>query len=383
MIPSISDLRGGPTFVLRKMAIGLTGAGVENVVACTDDDGPTRKMPDLKWATDTGIRVFVFPRQMRFYSFSGGMARWLLKNVESFDVVHVHSIFNFPSAAACLIARLRKRPYIVHTLGILSQWGFANRRSMLKPLSFRLLEKRLLLRAHAVHVTSELERKAVDYYLQRSPKSPANDFKTRIIVIPEPSELAADGEWSNVRANTQTVLFMSRVDPKKGFDILFAAFSRVRQRVPSARLLVVGPGDPDYIESLKKQVAALALDEFVTWRGFAGGAEKWETLRSGAVLVLPSHAENFAVIVLEALSVGTPVVISDNVGLADAIKEANAGIVTTMKPDDVAEGIISLLTDDALCDRVRTNGRALINRCFRENLVIEKLKDMYEAAVSP
>jgi len=366
------------------MAIGLTGVGVENVIVCTDDDGPARNKPDLSWATEMGIRVFVFPRQTRFYSFSGGMARWLFKKVGDFDIVHVHSIFNFPSVAACLISRFRKKPYILKPLGILSEWGFANRHPFLKPLSFRFIEREMFLNAYAVHVTSDLERKAVEGFLQRDKQMVViPDFVARLIVIPEPTDLQAGDVINPAEATqvTRTVLFMSRVDPKKNVEVLIAAFQTVLQRLPNARLLIVGPGDPAYVESLKKQVNALGLDNFVTWRGFVGGAEKWEILRNASVLVLPSHAENFAVIVLEALSVNTLVVISENVGLADCIKEATAGVVTTTNPDDVAKGILTLLMDVQLAAQCRTNGRTLIDQQFSQTAVIDKLTNMYAAAL--
>src|ERR1700678_1790434 len=128
VLASLGPLRGGPSFVLRNLAAGLVERGVETHVVTTDDNGPERlKMPLNEVVVDRGVKYHYFPRQLKPYTCSLPLAQWLWENTGSFDLVHIHAVFTFPSTAAAWSARARGIPYIVRPLGILNRWGMQNR----------------------------------------------------------------------------------------------------------------------------------------------------------------------------------------------------------------------------------------------------------------
>src|SRR5690606_32929737 len=120
------------------------------------------------------------------------------------------------------------------------------------------------------------------------------------------------------------LLFLSRIEEKKGLDTLFDALSRCSIHW---ELAIAGDGQPGYLEQLKSQTSTLGIDRHIRWLGHVGVDEKFEVIRQHDLLVLPSHDENFANVVVESLSVGTPVLISKQVGLADYVQSLNLGWV--------------------------------------------------------
>ncbi|OYW71067.1 MAG: hypothetical protein B7Z37_28800, partial [Verrucomicrobia bacterium 12-59-8] len=143
------------------MARALAILGVNITVLTTDDDGPGRRLADVKLGVGMdqgGWKLIRFPKQTEFYKVSLPMHRWLRAHVHEFDLVHIHAVFSFVSLAAGRTAVAAGVPFIVRPLGVLNRWGMENRRRRVKALSFRWLELPLLRRAAAVHYTSHLER---------------------------------------------------------------------------------------------------------------------------------------------------------------------------------------------------------------------------------
>jgi len=159
VIPSVGPLRGGPSAAIRTMTRGLAQAGLSVHVATTDDNGPERlRVPYRTPVDEQGVTHWYFPRQTSFYTFSLPLTQWLRRHVIDFDLVHIHALFSYAALPAAYCANRRDVPYIVRPLGVLNRWGMENRRAWMKKLSFRLIERRILAGAAAVHYTSEQER---------------------------------------------------------------------------------------------------------------------------------------------------------------------------------------------------------------------------------
>ena len=124
VIPSVSPIRGGPSQAVLEMVRSLRALGVEAAIATTDDDGPnTLNVSTHEWITYYDVPVRFFSRfspdigSIREFAFSNTLTAWLRQNVESYDLIHVHAIFSYPSTIAMTIARKRQVPYIVRPLG--------------------------------------------------------------------------------------------------------------------------------------------------------------------------------------------------------------------------------------------------------------------------
>jgi glycosyltransferase involved in cell wall biosynthesis len=180
----------------------------------------------------------------------------------------------------------------------------------------------------------------------------------------------------------KVLLFLSRIDRKKGLDLLLEAFAQVRRRFPEAVLVLAGTGDPEYVATLKTTAERLQIAAAVIWAGFLTGAAKWSALTGADVFVLPSYSENFGIALVEALACGCPVVLSDQVGIHREISRAEAGLVTPCRVDELAAAILNVLTDAGLRRRMSENGVRLAQQQFSLEAVSRQLAAAY-ASVAP
>src|SRR5205809_361718 len=253
VIPSVGPLRGGPSAMVRDLASALSRQGIETHGATTDDNWPeTLRVPYGVPVIQNGATYWYFPRQTHFYTASWPLATWLARHVSEFDVLHIHALFSFSTVPAAFWANRRRVPYIVRPLGTLSEWGMKNRRPWLKTLSFRLIESLVLKQAALVHYTSNQERREAERL----------HVTTAAAVIPN----ALPDQWNDAVAgqfrarypelkDRQVVLFLSRLDAKKGLDLLLPAFAMVRQQLPNVSLVVAGTGEAGFVSGLKAKAA--------------------------------------------------------------------------------------------------------------------------------
>jgi glycosyltransferase involved in cell wall biosynthesis len=252
---------------------------------------------------------------------------------------------------------------MIRPLGTLSAWGLKSRRPLLKRLSLAWLEKPLLRDAAAVQATSEME---VQEILRVCPEA-------RVIEIPNPVETPiADLERPDP-APPFTILFLSRLDRKKGLEQLLAAFHRCVEAGADLRLIVAGGGDPEYADPMRERAS-----KRVRFTGAVDAEQKRLLFSQAHLFVLPSHSENFGVAVVEAMAHGVPVLISPQVGIADAVAAANAGVVTECDEETLAAAILQLSGSPAILAEMSGNARRLALR-YAPEPVAESLLSAYES----
>src|SRR5438067_3240539 len=271
VIPSLSLKHGGPSYAVRAMARSLAIANVDVTIATTDDNGDNARLKVLigEPVREDAATLYYFPRNILPYKISLGLARWLNANLERFDIVHIHALFSFSSRAAASAARRHSVPYIVRPLGVLNKWGIENRRAFLKQISLRLVEIPILHDAAAIHYTSEAEKLEASRISDKiaSQKS---------AVIPLPIE-TAKGNPEDFRqrfpqvAGRKIILFLSRIDEKKGIELLFDAFAEVRRQVTDIILVVAGTGAAHYVEQLFQRAKDVGISDEVGWTGQLDG----------------------------------------------------------------------------------------------------------------
>jgi glycosyltransferase involved in cell wall biosynthesis len=173
------------------------------------------------------------------------------------------------------------------------------------------------------------------------------------------------------------VLFLSRLDPKKGIDLLLRAFARVRTQVPNASLVVAGSGDDEFVNCLKADAVSLGISADVLWPGFLLDGEKYAALADADVFVLPSYSENFGIAAAEAMAAGLPVVVSQQVGIHRDIAEARAGIVVPCRVEDLASALTRLLTDSTLRQSTGQRAREFARQRYSSDVITRKLVGVY------
>ena len=342
-------------------------------VATTDDNGAARLPVKLgQPLMEAGVTYLYFRRQSRFYTVSWPLSRWLAAHVAEYDLVHLHALFSFAATAGAFWANRRGVPYLVRPLGVLNTWGIQNRRPLLKRLSLHWIERRILAHAAAIHFTSEQERTEAAFALPAA----------RSVIIPNPVAIPEAEESPNVflaqhpeLAGKRMILFLSRLDPKKGLDLLLGAFAQAQTSLPDTALVLAGNGDDAFVDELRDKARLLGLRR-VVWAGFLEGQLKRAAFAAAHVFVLPSYSENFGIAVVEAMAMGLPVIVSDQVGIQREIARANAGIVVGCDATELSQAIQQTLNNQVARNEMAQNGRRLAQK-FAPPAVTARLLEAY------
>ncbi len=357
----------------------LRRRGIAVDVATTDDDGDTARLdvPLDRFVEVEGQRVRYFPRQSLKYAFSARLLPWLLRNVEQYQVIHTHGLFSFAPLAAAWCARASGVPYIMRPAGVLDTWGMRNKSRLVKAASVRLVEAPLLRSAAAVHFTSPLERR----------RAAELRLPMRSIVLPTGVELGDRAEHPPERIEdldlegARVILYLARIHPVKCVDVLLRAFAAIRDR-SKLRLVIAGDGDPALIAALKSLAGDLELGDRVRWIGFVGGGRKDWLLARASVFALPSASENFGISVVEAMSAGVPVVVTQGCGLADFVTQWRAGIVTDGTVGALRAALEKLIGDEDAARAMGEAGRGAARRELSLEAFGAQLESLYRSVLA-
>jgi glycosyltransferase involved in cell wall biosynthesis len=324
-------------------ALAARGLGVD--VATTDDHGQHHlAVPFGKALPWDGVRYWFFPRHTRPYTASAGLLAWLVRHGSDYQIIHIHGLFSFPSTIASLVARMAHVPYFVQPHGSLGAWGFAQRRPVLKQASFRCIERAMIDRAGSLYLNTESEELEVR---QLGIDRPV-DIVPYAMALPRVDRTVFTARFRQAYPqlrSKQILLFLSRIDPKKGVDILLQAFQRIHADNPMVALVIVGDGQPEYLRKVKADVRNLGLDESVHFTGFLSGEAKWAAIAAADLYVLPSYSENFGIAVIEAMSGGTPVVVTRGAAVSQFVETAGGGAIADCTSDSLSQVILELFGD--------------------------------------
>ena len=379
VIPSTDPTHGGPSATMWAIGRALEGSDRHLTMATIHAKEMDAATPGNEAFDEGGWRIHSFPETIRFYTVSVPLWRWLRANISSFDVVHIHALFSFSTTAAAYLARRRGIPYVIRPLGTLSRLGM-NQRKLLKRISYRLVESRLLEHAFAIQFSTQQELDSVFRKMDLP--------RTAIIPNPVLAEVATPAAQAAlldrfpILAQGDVVLFLSRLEPEKGAHLMLEAFAELKGSHPRALLFLVGVGRSDSVDELRRRVEALGLSDRVVWGGFLAGPEKWAALALARVLVFPSLSDSFGVVAVEALAAGVPLVISEEVGLAPTLASEQAGLVVKSDPQHIASALRQLLDDENLRETLVERGVELFRVAFDHKTVGASLLALYERAVA-
>ena len=375
VIPAIAPRYGGPSQAVLDMCRGLKTLNIETVIVTTDHDGPGRlRVPLGELTTYQDVQCYFSSSHCgEGMKLANGLGAWFGAHAKEYAVFHIHSVFSHASWAASRAAWRHRVPYIVRPLGTLDPWSL-RQKPWKKRLAMRVFFRRMLNRAGAIHYTSEGEKRLVESTLGLQ----------RGWVVPL-GIAASESEEADFRAaytplgSHPFVLFLSRLHPKKGIEILLQAFAEVscEESLRDWRLVLAGEGDGNYIASIRKSITQQNLNDKVLLCGWISGGEKWAALREAELLVLPSFQENFGLCVMESLAMGRPAIISDQVNLWREVEQARAGWVVELTVSSLSCALREAL-NNASERRVRGEaGKRLVDERFRWPLVVRQLKEMY------
>ena len=331
-----------------------------------------------------GVKVTYFKRITKDHThFSPALLKVLRKEILRNTqhnrqlVIHIHAWWNLVSIFSCSLAKWYNIPVILSPRGMLTAYTSGNRNSGMKGIIHKVIGKRLLAYCH-IHATSEKEKEDVLAFIQ--PKS--------ITVIPNMVELPTIEERMTINQNRKNtivdqtsifqMIFLSRVEEKKGLELLFDALAKLPF---NWQLTIAGTGEENYIESLKLKAEGLKISSQITWLGHVNNEQKFQLMADHDLLVLTSYNENFANVVIESLSVGTPVLLSDQVGLADYVAKNNLGWVTSLEKNHIMEKINQAYQNIRNNTEIRAIAIENIRSDFAEDRLIEKYIQLYKTVI--
>ncbi len=376
VIPAIAATYGGPSRAVLEICRSLNREGIDSRIVTTSANAEQ----DLKAPLEEGIAyqgapVWFFKRTIRGeFKFSVSLRSWLRTNTSRFQILHLHSVFCYPTTEAAWCARKYGIPYIVRPAGNLEEWSLAQK-SLKKAVYLEWIEKKNLNHASALHYTSEAERQ----------KSSSLQLRAPSVVIPlgiSASEYVPKKGGFRARhhipANRKLILFLSRLHPKKGIEILLRSLSELKNSEPEWTLVVAGRGEPSYEAVIRKEVEERGLAGNVLFAGFSEGESKAELLADADLFVLPSYQENFGIAVAEAMQAGLPVIVSDRVNIHPDIHKSGAGCVLPLDSKYWTETIADLLKDHEKRVTLGKNGRQLAAEKFSSRRMALDLIALYE-----
>ncbi|MFZ0422334.1 MAG: glycosyltransferase [Xanthobacteraceae bacterium] len=360
---------GGPIYSVHALCRALAVRGHDVHVFTTNVDGPgISDVPLTEPVEMDGVKVRYFACGLgrRLYR-SPAMGHAIEAEVKAFQVLHLHSVFLWPTLAAARAARKARVPYVVAPRGMLVGDLIERKSKVLKTLWIRLFERANLAGAAAIHVTSELERAELENLgiPVRGVAVIANG-----IDVPELTEASPE----SAALPLPYILSLGRISWKKGLDRLIAAMSYV----PDAVLLIAGNDEENYQPQLEAMVRDLKLSARVRFLGPVQDAKKWSLMRSAIIFAMPSYSENFGIAALEAMACGCPVVVTPEVGLASAIDCAGAGIAVSGEPAQLGAALAALMSDSIRRVRMGTAGAKLAAEEYSWARIAQQTERLYD-----
>lgn len=369
VIPSYKPayVYGGPIYSSSALCEQLVAEGHKVTVVTTTANGKEELNVQQGVVQQIdGVDTIYFKRLTKDHThFSPALISYLYRNIKKYDAVHIHSWWNLVSIFTLLVCYVRRVRPVVSPRGMLSDYILETNHNFQKKIIQKVVGDPLLSKVK-FHATSLAEVHEIKKMYPASQVAEIFNFVT----VPE-GAVAPKTVQPKIR-----FVFLSRIDPKKGLELLFKALSMVSFPY---ELTIAGPYKEDYLEQLKALTREYGIDPHITWVGPVYGDAKFKLLREHDVMVLTSHNENFANIVIESLAMGTPVLISNMVGLSTYISDNQLGWISGIDPQHIKEVLEQVYAERDRLPAMSAAAPALMQRDFDRNRLVNKYIELYKS----
>jgi glycosyltransferase involved in cell wall biosynthesis len=362
VISGIDSRAGGPAMAVAGLVRSqhrAAGIGVTLLAACATAE---QDLADPLRAAGVDVRIVAPCRGP--LGRNPTLATSIADAAKDADVVHIHALWSQVQHDAAVAARRLHKPYIITPHGMLTRWSIDQKRW--KKLLYLAWRQRADLNgAAAIHYTSTAER---------------DDLSPLGVELNEFESLPSKGTFRDKHpeiAGRRIVLFLGRIHPGKGMEYLVPAFAKAQ--LSDAVLVAVGPDSGGFQARIEQMVRENGLSDRVLFTGMLRGRDRVEALVDADLLALPSEHENFGVVVVEALACGTPVLVSDGVGIAGEVAGGNVGAVTTLAADSIAGELRRWMGDEALRQAASERARPFVWERFNWESIARRWGDHYRS----
>ena len=366
IVPSYKPafIYGGPVRSIASLCESLVMKGQDVTVYTTRANGKKELdvEPGKAYNVD-GVKVYYFSRQTKGHSnYSRGLFKALRDSASTFDVIHIHSWWNFIAVISASIAIKKGKLPVISLRGTMTSFSFTHRNKIIKEAFHQWIGKKLLQQCF-LHVTSDEEKTKLQHFVDTA----------RILCISNLLDLPKSVVGQHKDELFIKLIFIGRIHPVKNLEMLFQVLSELHS-VPY-QLQILGDGEPQYVHTLKSKTAHMPS---IQWKGDIDGEEKFKLLANADLLVVPSHIENFGNVVIESLSQGTPVLVSDQVGNKDYVLKNNIGWVAPNEPQQWISALERIWSDLATRQQMRARAIQSVRRDFDKKEQVLPYIKMYE-----
>jgi glycosyltransferase involved in cell wall biosynthesis len=374
IVPSLSSVWGGVSTAIGELMPCLIQRGINMEIYATE--GYRTGISDIQ---PENVLVRAYPTDVTARIWTGHsyhLKKALQHTISGFDLVHIHELWHYPAYIGAREAICRSKPFIVTVHGELEPWTLQYK-GLKKRIYSRLIQRRQLNSAAAIQC---LTRDEADQVRQYGVNAPTRVIPNGISIKhwdPPPAKAELLQKYPQLE-NKQIILFLGRIHQKKGLDQLIAAFNRVLQKYRDGVQLVIAGPDDGYEKELLKSLHELNITDQVLMLGLVTGRDKYVVLESADIFALPSYSEGFSVAILEAMSSGTPVIISKQCHFPE-VEQQRAGMVISNGTDQLYEAMDRLLAEPELGCRMGENGRKLAREKYTWDESARQLADLYHS----
>lgn len=341
---------GGPVYSIAALCEELQRQNINITVLTTNANGKDDfDYPNGEVKMVGGIKVIYYRRITGDHTSVSPAHTWaLLKSIRNYDVIHIQGWWNWVAMLSLLVCKVYRVPHVLSPRGALSEYTFKTGRTRyVKKWLHQSIFKSILNRTW-LHVTSEMEAEKFSRVLTNS----------RVIQIPNIVNFPSPRPVRIHRGGVLQIIFLGRIDPVKNLELLLSSLQRVSFPF---HLSIVGDGDPAYIQFLRTLIPTTGQ---VTFSKPVYDDLKFDELAKADLLVLLSHTENFGNVILEALSQGTAVLVSRNVGAADMVSKYNLGWVIAPELNRCVETLNAINESRNRLDEIRDTGPVILSKYF-------------------
>jgi glycosyltransferase involved in cell wall biosynthesis len=381
VVPGIGSVYGGPSLSVLSLVRHQVQQGIDVDVVTTNRNGAQLlDVPVETWLADKYGRIQYFSCwYLQDYKISPSMSQWLHHHVRDYDVVNTHGIFSYANRSAYQACQRDRVPYIIHPHGMLEKWAM-DYKSWKKRPYYHLIEKPALERASAIRVLAKSEAESL---AKLGIKTPLVSIPNGISVTDELTT-TKPSLWAETFPETvgkTQILFLGRIDPKKGLDLLATAFAKIHAQFPDTHLVVAGPDNIGYLPTVQQYFATAQCLEHVTFTGMLEGELKAAALAAATIYVAPSYSEGFSMSVLEAMSFALPCVITTGCNFPEAA-EAHAAHVVDIDANAISDALIQCLKEPAVAQSMGRYARRFVLTNYTWTKIATDFINCYQSILS-
>ena len=378
--PYLGTSYGGTTKVVTEIAQELGSLDCNlDLVTTNANDREILDVPLKIWLEHNNYRVQYFAAwHRRDLIFSLSLIQWLWQNCPNYDLVHTNTIFSPLISLIHFICHLKNIPYLATPHGMLEPWALSYK-TWKKKHYYNFLEKPLLQKAKAIQTLASSEAEKIHHLgLTHTVTIPNGIHIQEYQSLPEPDIFYQQFPQT---INKTLILFLGRIDPKKGLDLLAPAFAKIQQNFPHSHLVIAGQDSINFLPTVESYFREQACRDAVTFTGMLTGNLKLAALAAADLYVAPSYSEGFSMSILEGMASGLPCIITTGCNFPEAAKAKVAHVVDP-NPKSITQALVNCFENPEQAKQMGIAARQFIFNNYTWDIAAQKLVKVYQEILS-